>query len=87
VVPTTSPPPRRSRSKSGSSGKGGPPKSIRLSVTLVGAGRALIERLAAEKRLAVEEKGGNVTVAIMAASPEEALAQLRLLSGLLAQKP
>jgi len=46
-----------------------------------------MERLAAEKRLAVEEKGGDLTVAIMAASPEEALAQLRLLSGLLAQKP
>jgi len=87
VVPTTSPPPRRIRSKSGSIGKGGPLKSIRLSVTLVGAGPALMERLAAEKRLAVEEKGGDLTVAIMAASPEEALAQLRLLSGLLAQKP
>jgi len=46
-----------------------------------------MERLAAEKGLAVEKKGGDLTVAITAASPEEALAQLRLLSGLLAQKP
>ncbi len=87
MVPTTSPPPRRTRSKSGSVAKGGPLKSIRLSVTLVGAGRALAERLAAERGLAVEEEGGDLTVAITATSPEEALAQLRLLSGLLAQKP
>lgn len=46
-----------------------------------------MERLAAEKGLAVEETGGDLTVAITAASPEEALAQLRLLTGLLAQKP
>ena len=87
MVPTTSPPPRRSRSKSGSVAQGGPLERVTLSVTLVGAGRPLIERLAAEKGLAVEEKGGDLTVAITATSPEEALAQLRLLSGLLAQKP
>ena len=87
MVPTTSPQQRRSKSKSGSVAKGGPLKSIRLSVTLVGAGRGLVERLAAEKRLAVEKKGGDLTVAITATSPEEALAQLRLLSGLLGQKP
>ena len=87
MVPTTSPPRRPNRSKSGSTPKGGPLKGIRLSVTLVGAGRALKERLAAEKGLAVEEKEGDLTVAIVAASPEEALAQLRLLSGVLGKKP
>jgi hypothetical protein len=86
VVPTTSPPRRRSKSKSGSTSQGGPLKGIRLSVTLVGAGGALKERLAAEKGLYVEEKGPDLTVAIVAASPEEALAQLRLLSGILARK-
>ena len=86
MVPTTSPPRRRSRSKGGSTSKGGPLRAIRLSVTLVGAGRALKERLAAEKGLAVDEKGGDLTVAIVAASPEEALAQLRLLSGVLGKK-
>jgi hypothetical protein len=35
----------------------------------------------------VEEKGGDLSVALAASSPEEALAQLRLLSGLLAQRP
>ncbi|HEV2389583.1 MAG TPA: hypothetical protein VGS04_02550 [Nitrososphaerales archaeon] len=43
-------------------------------------------RLAAEKVLAVKEKGGDLTVTITAASPEEALAQLRVLSELLARK-
>jgi hypothetical protein len=84
-VPTTSPQPRRSKSKSGSIAPGGPLKGIRLSVTLVGTGHALAERISAVKGLAVEEKGGDLTVAITATSPEEALAQLRLLSGLLAK--
>jgi hypothetical protein len=87
VVPTTSPQPRRSKGKSGSVAQGGPLKGIRLSVTLVGAGRGLAERISAESGLAVEEKGGDLTVAITATSPEEALAQLRLLSGLLTKKP
>lgn len=87
MVPTTSPQPRRSKSKDGSAARGGPLKGVRLSVTLVGAEPALAERISAEKGLAVDEKGGDLTVAITATSPEEALAQLRLLSGLLANKP
>ena len=86
MVPTTSPQPRRSKSKSGSIAQGGPLKGIRLSVTLVGAEPALAERISAEKGLAVEEKAGDLKVSITATSPEEALAQLRLLSGLLAKK-
>jgi len=34
----------------------------------------------------VDKRGGDVTVALAAASPEEALAQLSLLSDLLARK-
>lgn len=86
MVPTTSPPPRRSKSKSGLA-KGGPLRSIRLSVTLVGAELTLMGHLASEKGLTMEEKGGEITVTFTATSPEEALAQLKLLSDLLAQKP
>jgi hypothetical protein len=87
VVPTTSHPSRRSsRSKNGSSTtQGSPLKSIRLTVTLVGAGRAQLDRLAAEG-LTVEDKGGDLSIAFAAATPEEALAQLRLLAGLLSPK-
>jgi hypothetical protein len=86
VVPTTSHPSRRSsRSKSGSTTQGSPLKGIRLTVTLVGAGSEQLERLAAEG-LTVEDRGGDVAIAFAAASPEEALAQLRLLTGLLAPK-
>jgi hypothetical protein len=42
--------------------------------------------LAADKGLTVEEKGGDLSLAFTAASPEDALAQLRLLTGLLAPK-
>jgi len=88
VVPTTSHPSRRSsRSKNGSIPQGSPLKSIRLTFTLIGAGRAQLERLAAEKGLTVEEKGGgDLSIAFAAASPEDALAQLRLVAGLLAPK-
>jgi len=36
--------------------------------------------------LTVEERGGDLTLLIKAATPEEALAKLGLLTGLLAQK-
>jgi hypothetical protein len=85
VVPTTSRPPRRSKSKSRSVPQGGPLRGIRLSVTLIGAGREQLERFA-ENGIAVEEKGGDLSLSFAASSPEEALAQLRLLSGLLAKK-
>jgi hypothetical protein len=93
-VPTTSHPSRRStrsktgstRSKTGSTTQGSPLKSIRLTVTLIGAERAQVERLAAEKGLTVEERGGDLSIAFAAASPEDALVQLRLLAGLLAPK-
>jgi len=87
VVPTTSHPSRRSRgSKTGSITQGSPLKSIRLTVTLIGAGRAQLERLAAEKGLTLEERGGDLSIAFTAASPEDALVQLRLLAGLIAPK-
>ena len=86
MVPTTSHPSRRSsKGKSGSTTQGSPLKSIRLTVTLVGAGRAQLDRLAAEG-LTVEDKGGDLSIAFAAATPEEALAQLRLLAGLLSPK-
>jgi hypothetical protein len=45
-----------------------------------------VERLAAEKGLTVEERGGDLSIAFAAASPEDALVQVRLLAGLLAPK-
>ena len=87
MVPTTSHPSKRSsRSKTDRIAQGSPLKSIRLTVTLVGVARAQLERLAAEKGLAVKEKGGDLTISFAAASPEEALAQLRLLASLLSPK-
>ena len=88
MVPTTSHPSRRSsRSKKGSITQGAPLKTIRLTVTLAGEGRALLGRLAAEKGLTVEEKGGDLSIAFAAvASPEDALAQLRLLARILSPK-
>jgi hypothetical protein len=86
VVPTTSHPSRRSsRSRKGSTNQG-PLKSIRLTFTLIGAERSQLERLAAEKGLTVEEKGGDLSIAFAAASQDDALAQLRLIAGLLAPK-
>jgi hypothetical protein len=87
VVPTTSHRPRRGQSKAGSAERESPIKGIRLTVTLSGAGGADFGRVAAENGLAVDEKGGGATVSLVAASPEEALAQLRLLAELLARKP
>jgi hypothetical protein len=86
VVPTTSRRPRPSKSKAESAERGSPIKGIRLTVTLSGSGGADFRRLAAEKGLAVEETRGDVTVALAAATPEEALAQLRLVSELLGRK-
>jgi hypothetical protein len=87
VVPTTSHPSRRSsKGKTGSTTQGSPLKSIRLTVTLIGVGREQLERLAAEKGVVVEEKGGDLTISFAAASPDEALSQLRLLGGLLPTK-
>jgi hypothetical protein len=43
-------------------------------------------RLAADKGLAVEAKGGSVSLVISAATPEEALAQLGLFSAILASR-
>ncbi len=86
MVPTTSRPPRRSKGKHGSAAQGNPLKSIRLDITLVGAARGELKRLAAEKGIPIEEKGGDLSVAFTAASPEEALAQLELLTSVLARK-
>jgi hypothetical protein len=86
VVPTTSNPPRPSRSKRGSVTQGSPLKSIRLTVTLAGSARGDLGRLAAEKGLAVKEKDGDLSIAFAAATADEALEKLRLLTGLLAKK-
>jgi hypothetical protein len=86
VVPTTSRPPRRSKSKAASAEQGSPIKGLRLTVALSGAGAADFQRLASEKGLSPYEKGGKVMVSLGATSPEEALAQLRLLAELLARK-
>ena len=86
MVPTTSHPPRRSTGRDGSTPKGNPLKSIRLTVTLDGVARDQLERFAAEKGLAVEGRGDKLSLVIKAATPEEALAQLGLLAGLIAPR-
>jgi hypothetical protein len=53
---------------------------------VAGAGGKELARLAEGKGLAVEEKGGTVCLVISAATPEDALARLRLLSAILASK-
>ncbi len=86
MVPTTSRPPRRSKGRQGSAAQGNPLKGIRLDITLVGAARGELERLAVEKGIPVREKGSDLSVAFTAGSPDEALAQLELLTSLLARK-
>ena len=87
MVPTTSHPPRRSTGRDGDLPKGNPLKSISLTVTLVGAGRGQLERFATEKGFSVEGRGDKLSVVIKAATPEEALAQLVLLTGIIAPRP
>jgi hypothetical protein len=86
VVPTTSRPPRRTSSRNAGVSQRNPLKAIRLKVTVIGAFGKELARLAADKGLAVEEKGGNVSVVISAPTPEEALARLGILSDILASR-
>jgi len=86
VVPTTSHPPRRSTGRDGNLLKGNPLKSIRLTVTLDGAGRGQLERFAAEKGITVEGRGDKLSLVIKAATPEEALAKLGHLAGFIAPR-
>jgi hypothetical protein len=80
VVPTTSRP-RRSRPRDAS-----PLKSIRLTVTLPSSSHADLRRLAEEKGVRVEEKGGRISLVFKAETAEEALAQLGVISSLLIPK-
>jgi hypothetical protein len=86
VVHTTSHPPRRSRGKDANTSQANPIKSIRLRVEFSGSGGGALKRLAAEKGQTVHERGGKVSLMIIAGTPEDALAQLALLRGLLASK-
>jgi len=63
-----------------------PLKGIRLKVTISGAGAPNLKKLAAEKGLAVEGKGNDLSLVISVSTPEEALVKLGVLSGLLASK-
>ncbi len=75
-----------SRDRVGNTSQSSPLKGIRLKVAITGAGGEILKRLAAERGLALEEKGDEVSLVITAATPEEALAKLGLLSSRLAQK-
>jgi hypothetical protein len=86
VVHTTSHPQRHSRGKDANTSQPNPIKSIRLRVEVSAAGGGELKRLAAEKGLVVQEQGGKVSLMIVARTPEDALAQLALLKGLLASK-
>jgi hypothetical protein len=86
VVHTTSHPPRRSSGRNGNVSQTSPLKSILLKVTVFDAGGKELARLAADKGLTVEEKGGSVSLVISATTPEDALAQLGLFSAILASR-
>ena len=83
---TTSHPPRRSRGKDADTSQPSPLKSIRLTVSVSGAAGGGLRRIAAEKGLTVQEEGGDVSLVITSETPEDALAQLDLLRGLVASK-
>jgi hypothetical protein len=53
---------------------------------MIDAGGKDLARRAADKGLAVEADGSGVSLQISAATPEEALAQLRLFSAILASR-
>ena len=84
---TTSHPRRRSRGKDARTSQPSPLKSIRLRVDVFGAGGAELKRLAAEKGFAVEEDGDEVSLVIMSKTPEDALARLAVIRGILASIP
>ena len=55
-------------------------------MTLDGPRRAQIGRAAAEKGLTFEEKSGKLSIEITAATAEDALAQLAILTGVIAPR-
>jgi hypothetical protein len=85
-VHTTSHPQRRSRGKDADTSHPSPIKSIRLTVSVSCALGGGLKRLAAEKGLTVQEEGGNVSLVITSETPEDALAQLDSLRGILTPK-
>jgi hypothetical protein len=85
-VHTTSHPPRRSKGKDADTSRPSPLKIIRLTVRVSGAAGGGLKRLAAEKGLPVQEESGNVSLVITSGTPEDALAKLDLLRGLLASR-
>jgi hypothetical protein len=86
-VPTTSRPQRRSKSSARRAGRDSPIKGVRLTLTLSGEGGADLQRLACGRGLTVEEDQGRVRVSLGSSTPEEALAELRLLADFLARRP
>ena len=84
---TTSHPQRRSRGRDAVTSHPSPIKRIVLRVQVFGAAGGDLKRLAAEKGLTAKEDGSKVSLTIETTTPEDALAQLALLRGLLASKP
>lgn len=76
-MPTTSRPARPAQGKA-------PIKGIRLKVRLAPSGS--LAELAKQKGLSVEQARGALSVSFTAATPDEALEKLRLLSSVLAPK-
>lgn len=88
VVPTTSRLSRRSKSKEAedeSSSRLAPLKSITLEVTLKGQSEGF-KRLASQNGLDFSENRDELMLTITAATPEEALAKLRVLASAMASK-
>jgi len=79
-------PSSRGRGKDADTSQPSPLKSIRLTVSVFGARRGELRRLAAKKGVTVQEEGGNVSLVITSETPEDALAQLDLLRGLVSSK-
>ena len=58
-----------------------------MRIDVFGAGGAELKRLAAGKGITVEEDGGHVSLVITSTTPEDAMAQLALIRGILASRP
>ncbi len=86
-MPTTSHPPRRSRSSSAKAGSDpkapAPLKRISLKVTLRGPRKDGVERLALENGLTVKKEGKGLTLEFTATNADEALERLQLITKLI----
>jgi len=82
----TSHPQGRRANRPGKTAQSGPLKGVKVRVTVASPEAEEVARLASSKGLPVDDRGGRVSVAISAPTPEEALAQLEVLAEILSSK-